>query len=80
MVTLPPSPKGPTVYVVTNTSAADAELQLIEAGIDGNLANTTAIWDERAALGVVMADAGYPCDIRTGDTKEGVGHEPDAAT
>ena len=33
MVTLPTSPKGPTVYVVTNTSAADAELQLIEAGI-----------------------------------------------
>jgi hypothetical protein len=33
VATLPTSPKGPTVYVVTNTSAADAELQLIEAGI-----------------------------------------------
>ncbi len=54
-------------------------LELIEAGIDGNLANTTAIWDERAALGVVMAAEGYPGDIRTGDTIEGLGHEADAA-
>lgn len=54
-------------------------LELIEAGIDGNLANTTASWDERAALGVVMAAEGYPGDIRTGDTIEGLGHEADGA-
>ena len=54
-------------------------LELIEAGIDGNLANTTASWDERAALGVVMAAEGYPGNIRTGDTIEGLGHEADGA-
>ena len=54
-------------------------LELIEAGIDGNLANTTASWDERAALGVVMAAEGYPGDIRTGDAIKGLGHEADGA-
>lgn len=50
-------------------------LELIEAGIDGKLASTTAQWDSRAALGVVMAAAGYPGDIRTGDAIEGLGQE-----
>lgn len=54
-------------------------LELIEAGIDGNLAATTARWDERAALGVVMAAEGYPGDIRTGDMIEGLGHEAEGA-
>ncbi|REH40507.1 phosphoribosylamine--glycine ligase [Paraperlucidibaca baekdonensis] len=50
-------------------------LELIEAGLDGKLASTTAQWDSRAALGVVMAAAGYPGDIRTGDAIEGLGQE-----
>lgn len=54
-------------------------LELIEAGIDGNLAATSARWDERAALGVVMAAEGYPGDIRTGDMIEGLGHEAEGA-
>lgn len=50
-------------------------VELIEAGIDGNLANTAAHWDTRAALGVVMAAEGYPGDIRTGDVISGLGQE-----
>ncbi|MEO6699223.1 MAG: phosphoribosylamine--glycine ligase [Paraperlucidibaca sp.] len=54
-------------------------VELIEAGIDGNLANTTASWDARAALGVVMAAEGYPGDIRTGDVIDGLGQEATGA-
>ena len=35
-------------------------LDLVEAAIDGDLARVRPDWDERAALGVVMAAAGYP--------------------
>ena len=45
---------------------------LIEQGLAQNLANTTADWDERAALGVVMAAEGYPGDIRKGDAIHGL--------
>ncbi len=33
---------------------------ICKATLDGKLADTTARWDERAALGVVMAAGGYP--------------------
>ncbi|MES2917260.1 MAG: phosphoribosylamine--glycine ligase [Pseudomonadota bacterium] len=45
---------------------------LVEAGIDKQLGTTTAEWDERAALGVVMAAGGYPGDIRKGDEIHGL--------
>ena len=35
-------------------------LDLVEAAIDGGLSHARSEWDERAALGVVMAAAGYP--------------------
>ena len=35
-------------------------LDLVEAAIDGGLSQVHPEWDERAALGVVMAAAGYP--------------------
>ena len=35
-------------------------LDLIEAAVDGGLARVRPAWDERPALGVVMAAAGYP--------------------
>ena len=35
-------------------------LDVIEAAIDGGLTDARPEWDERAALGVVMAAAGYP--------------------
>ena len=50
---------------------------LVEAGLDKQLGTTTAEWDERAALGVVMAAGGYPGDIRKGDVIHGL--EPAAA-
>ena len=35
-------------------------LDLVEAALDGGLAGVLPEWDDRAALGVVMAAAGYP--------------------
>lgn len=45
---------------------------LIERGIAKELAATTADWDARAALGVVMAAGGYPGDIRKADVISGL--------
>ena len=40
---------------------------LIEAALDGRLDQVSADWDERAALGVVMAASGYPGTYQKGD-------------
>jgi phosphoribosylamine--glycine ligase len=45
---------------------------LCEAALDGRLDQARAIWDERAALGVVMAAEGYPDAPRTGDVISGL--------
>src|SRR5882757_470160 len=45
--------------------------ELCEAALAGRLNTVTADWDPRAALGVVMAAAGYPDDVRKGDVIEG---------
>jgi phosphoribosylamine---glycine ligase len=37
------------------------------AALEGKLENEVADWDERAALGVVLAAGGYPADYRKGD-------------
>ena len=42
-------------------------VDLVEAAIAGRLHHTTAEWDPRASLGVVMAAEGYPGTPRTGD-------------
>ena len=48
-------------------------LDLIDAALEGTLDRIDAEWDRRAALGVVLAAAGYPdtpragrCDLRPG--------------
>ena len=46
--------------------------ELCEAALAGSLDRVTAEWDPRAALGVVMAAAGYPDDVRKGDAIEGL--------
>jgi phosphoribosylamine---glycine ligase len=46
---------------------------LCEAALAGRLDTVSARWDPRAALGVVMAAAGYPESARTGDVVEGLG-------
>jgi phosphoribosylamine--glycine ligase len=45
---------------------------LCEAALDGRLDAVTADWDERAALGVVMAAGGYPDNFRKGEPISGL--------
>jgi phosphoribosylamine---glycine ligase len=47
-------------------------LSLVEAALAGQLHNTEAEWDRRAALGVVMAAANYPDTPTKGDTITGI--------
>jgi phosphoribosylamine--glycine ligase len=47
-------------------------LELVEHAIDGTLDAIEAQWDRRAALGVVMAAAGYPDAPRKGDEIHGL--------
>ncbi len=47
-------------------------LELIEHALGGSLDRASADWDRRAALGVVLAAAGYPEDPRKGDPIEGL--------
>jgi phosphoribosylamine--glycine ligase len=47
-------------------------VDLVEAALAENLANTTADWDSRAAVGVVMAAANYPDEPRKGDVINGM--------
>lgn len=42
-------------------------VSLVEAALAGNLADTQAEWDKRAAIGVVLAAEGYPGDVTKGD-------------
>jgi phosphoribosylamine--glycine ligase len=45
---------------------------LCEAALDGRLDEIEADWDPRAAVGVVLAAAGYPESVRKGDVIEGL--------
>ncbi len=47
-------------------------VELIDAALDGRLAQTRARWDARPAIGVVMAAAGYPGRVRSGDRISGL--------
>jgi phosphoribosylamine--glycine ligase len=47
-------------------------VDLCEAALDGRLDATTADWDPRAAVGVVLAAEGYPDTVRKGDPIEGL--------
>jgi phosphoribosylamine--glycine ligase len=47
-------------------------LALVEAALAGRLDAVRADWDPRAALGVVLASAGYPDEPRTGDMIDGL--------
>ncbi|HEX9398137.1 MAG TPA: phosphoribosylamine--glycine ligase [Burkholderiales bacterium] len=47
-------------------------LELVDHAIDGALDKAEAKWDRRAALGVVLAAAGYPGEPRKGDRIEGL--------
>jgi len=45
---------------------------LCEAALDGRLDEVSTEWDPRAALGVVLAAAGYPDTVRKGDEIRGL--------
>ncbi len=47
-------------------------VELIDAALDGRLENTSARWDARPAIGVVLAAGGYPGRVRSGDVIEGL--------
>jgi phosphoribosylamine--glycine ligase len=45
---------------------------LCDAALDGRLSGTDVDWDPRAAVGVVLAAAGYPDSVRKGDIIRGL--------
>ena len=47
-------------------------VELCEAAIAGRLHEVEAVWDVRAAVGVVLAAEGYPDDARQGDVISGL--------
>ena len=47
-------------------------VDLVEAALAGQLDRTTADWDPRPSLGVVLAAGGYPGDYAKGDVIEGL--------
>ena len=46
--------------------------ELIQAGIEGRLNEVTALWDDRVAVGVVLAAKGYPEAPQKGDVITGI--------
>jgi phosphoribosylamine--glycine ligase len=46
--------------------------ELVEAALQGRLAEAAIEWDPRAAVGVVMAAGGYPETVRMGDAIHGL--------
>ena len=52
-------------------------LDLVDNAIDGTLDKVEAEWDRRAALGVVLAAAGYPDTPRKGDEIKGLTKDDD---
>jgi phosphoribosylamine---glycine ligase len=46
--------------------------ELCAAALDGRLHEVEVKWDARAALGLVMAAAGYPGEVRSGDVIDGL--------
>ncbi len=52
--------------------------EMIERAVDGKLDSVEAVWDRRAALGVVLAAHGYPESPRKGDAIEGIPAEGEA--
>ena len=47
--------------------------------IDGKLDSSTTIWDERTALGVVLAAGGYPNSYHKGDVIHGLANSENAS-
>lgn len=55
----------------------DSDLvDLLQAGIAGSLDEVRCQWNQKTAVGVVMAAHGYPADVRTGDVIRGLDAVP----
>jgi phosphoribosylamine--glycine ligase len=52
-------------------------VDLIEAGVAGRLDQVTAEWTDRAAVGVVLASAGYPESASKGEVIQGLDRLPE---
>jgi len=50
-------------------------VRLCNAALDKKLGNTQLEWDERAALGVVLAAKGYPVSVGKGEVIHGLDEE-----
>jgi len=55
-------------------------IELCQAALAGKLNEVTAVWDKRAALGVVLASAGYPASASKGDVILGLDNDFQAGT
>ena len=53
-------------------------VELCNAALEGNLDKTTSDWDDRAALGVVIAAGGYPDTYQKGDIISGLSNTDQA--
>ncbi|MBD2797371.1 phosphoribosylamine--glycine ligase [Xenorhabdus sp. 18] len=53
-------------------------VELCLAGANGQLGEKTSVWDDRPALGVVLAAGGYPANYAKGDVISGLMQKPDA--
>ncbi|CAI2154391.1 Phosphoribosylamine--glycine ligase [Serratia ficaria] len=53
-------------------------VELCLAGAEGKLGEKTSEWDERPALGVVLAAGGYPGDYRNGEVIQGLPQQESA--
>lgn len=53
-------------------------VELCNDAIDKNLAGKTVQWDERVAIGIVMAAGGYPDSYNKGDVISGLPESPDS--
>ncbi|BEO40337.1 phosphoribosylamine--glycine ligase [Serratia marcescens] len=53
-------------------------VELCQAGAEGRLNEKTSDWDERPALGVVLAAGGYPGDYRNGEVIQGLPQQESA--
>lgn len=47
-------------------------IEIVEACLDGTLADVTPVWHEQAAVSVVMASGGYPEQPQTGQVIQGI--------
>jgi len=61
-------PETQPILMRLNSDLAD----IVEAALDGRLDTIEVDWDDRVALGVVLAAGGYPLDYRKGDPIQGL--------